>query len=130
MSALGHKRTSQDVRVMSALPPKADIGATTRSPRRAAAGSRSFVSCSCAGTARHGLVPVGHMAQLWAYFYLRKTTTDIDRDQRSDVGNREAIASNKFMSVQLAIHPFKALIDYRSLRLAVFWELLETALKN
>jgi hypothetical protein len=25
MSHLGHKRTSQDVRVMSALPPKADI---------------------------------------------------------------------------------------------------------
>src|SRR5262249_12679004 len=25
MSALGHKRTSEDVRVMSALPPKADI---------------------------------------------------------------------------------------------------------
>ena len=30
MSALGHKRTLADVRVMSALPPKADIGTGPR----------------------------------------------------------------------------------------------------
>jgi hypothetical protein len=33
MSALGHKRTSQDVRVMSALTPKADIGECDRHVR-------------------------------------------------------------------------------------------------
>ena len=70
------------------------------------------------------------MSKLRSYLYVCQPAADIDRDQRSDVGDREAITSNKFVSVQLAIHPFEALIDYRSLRLAVFWELLETALKN
>src|SRR6516165_6257122 len=106
MSALGQKQTFIIVRSMSALPPKADIGPTTRSPSRAAAGSRSFVSCSCARTARHRLVPVGQMGQLRGYFYLRQTVADIDRDQRSDVSDREAVAGNKLMPVQLAIHPF------------------------
>src|SRR5215467_10054647 len=71
MSALGQKQTFIIVRSMSALPPKADIGPTTRSPRRAAAGSRSFVSCSCARTARHRLVPVGQMGKLGGYLFLR-----------------------------------------------------------
>jgi hypothetical protein len=34
------------------------------------------------------------------------------------------------MSVQLAIHPFETLINHRSLRFAVFRELLETSLKD
>ena len=34
MSALGHKRTSAHVRVMSALPPKADIGEGDRHVRQ------------------------------------------------------------------------------------------------
>jgi hypothetical protein len=42
----------------------------------------------------------------------------MDISARRPVGDREAITSNKFVSVQLAIHPFEALIDYRSLRLA------------
>jgi hypothetical protein len=33
MSALGHKRTSAHVRVMSALPPKADMGQHARDVR-------------------------------------------------------------------------------------------------
>jgi hypothetical protein len=41
------------------------------------------------------------MGQLWGYLYFRKTAAEVDRDQRSDVGDREAITSNKFVSVQL-----------------------------
>ena len=70
------------------------------------------------------------MSKLRSYLYVCQPAADIDRDQRSDVCDREAITSNKFVSVQLEIHPFEALIDYRSLRLAVFGELLKTALKD
>ena len=70
------------------------------------------------------------MSKLRSYLYVCQPAADIDRDQRSDVSDREAITSNKFVSIQLAIHPFEALIDSRSLRLAVFWELLKTALKD
>src|SRR5262249_36305615 len=47
-----------------------------------------------------------------------------------DVGNSKAIAGNKFMAAEFAVHPFETLIDYRPLCLSVFRKLLETTLKD
>ena len=47
-----------------------------------------------------------------------------------NVGDREAVARNKLMSVQFAIHPLKPLINHHPLRLTIFRELLKTALKD
>ena len=59
-----------------------------------------------------------------------KTAAEVDRDQRSDIGDGKAITSNEFVSVQFAIHAFQALISQRPLRLAIFRELLKTTLKD
>ena len=47
-----------------------------------------------------------------------KRPSDVDCDERRDVGNCEAVPRNKLVSVQLAIHPFEALIneEYAALR--------------
>jgi hypothetical protein len=50
------------------------------------------------------------MGEFWSYFYVCQTACDVDCDQRSDVGDCEAVAGDELMSVQLAIHPFEALI--------------------
>ena len=70
------------------------------------------------------------MGELGSYFYISKTSAQVDCDQRRDVGNRETVAGNELMSVQLAIHPLETLINHRSLRFAVFRESLETSLKD
>ena len=70
------------------------------------------------------------MGELRSYFDVCQASSDVDCDQRSDVGNREAVAGNELMPDQFVIHPFETLINYRSLRFAVFWELPETSLKN
>src|SRR5262249_28146674 len=45
-------------------------------------------------------------------------------------GDCEAVPRDELVSVQLAIHPFQALMNDRTLSFAVVRELLETALKN
>jgi hypothetical protein len=70
------------------------------------------------------------MSKLRSYLYVCQPAADIDCDKRGNIGDREAVAGNKLMPVQFAIHPLKPLISYRPLRLAVFWELLKTALKD
>lgn len=70
------------------------------------------------------------MGQLGFYFYVREAATEVDGDQRSDVGNSETIAGNKFMAVEFAVHPFESLIDYRALCLSVLRKLHETTLKD
>ena len=44
-----------------------------------------------------------------------QASAHVDCDQRSDVGNREAIAGNEMLPVQFAIHPFETLTSHRSL---------------
>jgi hypothetical protein len=56
-------------------------------------------SRSGAWTPRHGSVPAGQMGKLWSYLYLCQTATNIDCDQRSDVGDGEAVAGNESMPV-------------------------------
>src|SRR5271169_3413756 len=92
--------------------------------------ARLFGSRLGTRTARRCFVPSAQMDELRSYFDVCQTVAEVDRDQRSDVGNREAVAGNELMSVQFMIHPFKTLISHRSLRLAVFRELLETSLKD
>ena len=75
-------------------------------------------------------MPAGQIRELRSYFYVCQTAPDIDCHQRRDVGDCEAVPRDELVSVQFAIHPFEALIDYRSLRLAVFWELFNSALKD
>jgi hypothetical protein len=54
----------------------------------------------------------------------------IDRNEGRDIGDSKAVARNELMSVQFVIHSFPALINDRSLRLAVFRKLLNTPLKG
>src|SRR5262245_27532514 len=75
-------------------------------------------------------MPAGQVGELRSYFYVCHTTADVDCDQRGDVCDRETVASDKLLSVQLAIHPFESLMDDRTLRFAVVRELLETTLKD
>src|SRR5262245_9333550 len=84
-----------------------------RSPRRReqVQGSQGFLLRCSAWAARYPRVPAGQMGQLGFYFYIREAATDVDGDQRSDVGNSETIAGNKFMAVKFAVHPFESLID-------------------
>src|SRR5436309_72526 len=70
------------------------------------------------------------MGELWSYFYVCQTASKVDCDQRRDVGDCEAVPRDELVSVQLAIHPFEALMNDRTLRFAVVRELLETALKD
>lgn len=70
------------------------------------------------------------MSKLRSNFYVRQPPADIDCDQCGNIGDREAVAGNKLMSVQFAIHPLKPLIDYRPLRLAIFRELPKAVLKD
>ena len=70
------------------------------------------------------------MSKLRSYLYVCKPAADIDCDKRSDIGDRKAVAGNKLMPVQFAIHPLEPLINYRPLRLTIFRELLEAALKD
>ena len=56
------------------------------------------------------------MDKLRSYFDVCQTAAEVDGDQRSDVGNGEAVAGNELMSVQFMIHPIKTLISHRSLR--------------
>ena len=42
-----------------------------------------------------------------------------DADKGGNVGNRKAVAGNELVSLQFVIHSFEALINNRSLRLAV-----------
>src|SRR5262249_52141700 len=72
----------------------------------------------------------GQVGELRSYFEACQATADVDCDQRGDVGDSETVASDKLLSVQLAIHPFESLMDDRTLRFAVVRELLETALKD
>jgi uncharacterized protein (DUF1786 family) len=75
-------------------------------------------------------MPAGQVGELRSYFYVCQTAADVDRDQRGDVGDRETVASDELLSVQVAIHPFEPLMDDRTLRFAVVRELLETPLKD
>ena len=75
-------------------------------------------------------MPAGQMGELRSYFYVCQTAADVDRDQRRDVRDCEAVAGNELMSAQFAIHPFETPINYRSLLFAVFRKLLEAALKD
>src|SRR5262249_53465695 len=71
-------------------------------------------------------MPAGQVGELRSYFYVCQTTADVDCDQRGDVCDRETVASDKLLSIQLAIHPFESLTDDRTLRFAVVRELLES----
>ena len=62
--------------------------------------------------------------------YVCETAAEIDRDEGRDIGDCKAVARNELMSVQFVIHSFQALINDRSLRLAVFRKLLNTPLKD
>src|SRR5262245_35827922 len=75
-------------------------------------------------------MPAGQVGELRSYFYVCQTTADVDCDQRGDVCDRETVASDKLLSVQLAIHPVETLMDDCTLRFAVVRELLETTLKD
>src|SRR5262249_20609796 len=75
-------------------------------------------------------MPAGQVGELRSYFEACQATADVDCDQRGDVGDSETVASDKLLSVQLAIHPFESLMDDRPLRFAVVRELLETSLKD
>src|SRR5262245_66630168 len=75
-------------------------------------------------------MPAGQVGELRSYFYVCQTTADVDCDQRGDVGDSETVASDKLLSVQLAVHPFESLMDDRTLRFAVVRELLDTTLKD
>jgi hypothetical protein len=44
---------------------------------------------------------------------------DIDRHQRRDLGDCEAVPRDVLVSIQLAIHPFKALMNDRTLSFAI-----------
>src|SRR5215471_726431 len=79
---------------------------------------------------RNGLMPAGQVGELWSHFYVSQTAANVDCDQRGDVGDRETVASDKLVRAQLAIHPFESLIHDSTLRFAVVWELLVTALKD
>src|SRR5262249_14319283 len=79
---------------------------------------------------RNGLMPAGQVGELRSYFYVCQTVADVDCDQRGDIGNRETVASDKLVHVQLAIHPFESLMHDRTLRFAVVRELLVTTLKD
>ena len=70
------------------------------------------------------------MSQTWSYLYVGQTAAKVDRDQGRDVGDRKAVARNELTSVQFMIHSFEALINDRSLRLAIFRELLKTPLED
>ena len=70
------------------------------------------------------------MSKLRSYLYVCQPAADIDCDKRGNIGDREAVAGNKLMPVEFAIHPFKPLINYRPLRFAIFRELLKAVLKN
>src|SRR5262249_60882659 len=78
--------------------------------------------CS-AGATRYRLVPAGQTGQLGFQFYVREAAADVDGDQRGDVSNSKAIAGNKFMAIEFAVHPFETLIGYRALCFSVFREI-------
>src|SRR6266480_4054366 len=92
--------------------------------------TRGDVSRFGAWPTRNGLMPAGQIGELGSYFYFCQAAADVDCDQRGDVGDRKAVACDKLVSVQFAIHPFEPLLHDRTLRLAILWELLETALKD
>src|SRR5262249_13056573 len=75
-------------------------------------------------------MPAGQVGELRSYFYVCQTVADVDCDQRGDIGNRETVASDKLVPVQLAIHPFESLMHDPTLRFAVVRELLVTTLKD
>src|SRR6516225_7739589 len=79
---------------------------------------------------RNGLMPAGQVGELRSYFYVCQTTADADCDQCGDVGDRETVASDKLLSVQLTIHPFESLMRDPTLRFTVVRELLITTLKD
>src|SRR5262249_2985610 len=79
---------------------------------------------------RNGLMPAGQVGELRSYFYVCQTVADVDCDQRGDIGNRETVASDKLVPVQLAIHPFESLMHDPTLRFAVVRELLVTTFKE
>src|SRR5215510_3646614 len=83
-----------------------------------------------AWTFRYSIVPAGQMSNLRSYLYVCQPAADVGCDKRSNIGDREAVAGNKLMPVQFAIHPLKPLISYRPLRFAIFRELLKAALKD
>jgi len=66
------------------------------------------------------------MRELRSYFYVCQTATDIDCHQCRNVCNREAVPRDELVPVQLAIHPFNALINECTLSFAVVRKLLET----
>jgi hypothetical protein len=70
------------------------------------------------------------MSHTGSYVYVCETAAEIDRDEGRDIGDSKAVARNELMSVQFVIHSFEALINDRSLRLAIFRKLLNTPLKD
>jgi hypothetical protein len=58
---------------------------------------KSRSSCPRAWSAAYGFVPASQMSQIWCYFNVRQTATNVDRDQRSDIGNCKAIAGNEYL---------------------------------
>src|SRR5579875_2462823 len=79
-----------------------------------------------AGTAGNGVVPAREVFQLRTRFDAGQHGADVDRDQRGDVGDGEAVASNKLASLKLAIHSLQPLLHDRALRVAIFGKLRQT----
>src|SRR5262249_17831885 len=52
-----------------------------------------------AWTRRYRIVPAGQMSKLRSYLYVCQRAADIDCDERSNIGDREAVAGNKLMPV-------------------------------
>ena len=61
------------------------------------------------------------MGELRAIFMSAKAAANVDPDKGGNVGDRKAVAGDELVSLQFVIHSFEALINNRTLRLAIFW---------
>ena len=115
MSALGHKRTSQDVLVMSALPPNADIAQHGRNVRfvflRSRVAAKSGHSAALPIVAIHesscdkgaGADRVEHALSSWGFYKLDKGLLTITSAAATDpYSGKEAIHQMEF---RLIDHP-------------------------